>query len=147
MKLHELSKVTQKKAKRLGRGESSGKGKSSGRGTKGQKKHGKVKAGFEGGQLPIYRRLPQKRGKGNSQKIRRVTVTTHQLNKLPASTTVNEKSLREIGLIPKAGGKVKVKIVVSGKVEKKLKINLPVSQKAAGLIEKVGGKVLNENPA
>ncbi|HEX7456294.1 MAG TPA: 50S ribosomal protein L15 [Candidatus Nanoarchaeia archaeon] len=147
MKLHELSKIKTKKAKRLGRGESSGKGGSAGRGVKGQKQREKVKAGFEGGQLPIYQRLPQRRGKGNTQKTKAVTVTTRQLNKLPANAVVDEKNLREIGLIPKAGGKVKVKVVARGGLEKKLKVNLSVSQKAARLIEKVGGKLLNENPA
>jgi large subunit ribosomal protein L15 len=68
MNLSDLPKIKTKKLRRVGRGESSGKGKTSGRGAKGQKQHGNVKIGFEGGQLPIYKRLPQRRGKGNIQK-------------------------------------------------------------------------------
>ena len=65
MKLHELIKVKAKLKKRLGRGLGSGKGKTGGRGTKGQKARGKIPASFIGGTLPLYKRLPLKRGKGN----------------------------------------------------------------------------------
>ena len=147
MKLHELSRIKTKQSKRVGRGESSGKGKTAGKGAKGQKKREKVKAGFEGGQLPIYKRLPHKRGVGNIQTSKAVTITTRQLGKLPSGTIVNKKSLKEFGLLPQVSANVKVKIVLGGELEKKLKIQVPTSKKARKYIEKIGGQVINENSA
>jgi len=146
MDLHSLKKIKFKSKKRVGRGESSGKGKTSGRGASGQKKREKVKAGFEGGQLPIYLRLPQQRGIGNQPRITAVTISTQQLNKLPEKSIVNEKSLREVGLINKSKKMIKIKIVATGKLQKALQLELPASKKAKELIIKAGGKVTNENP-
>ena len=70
MKLESLPKITQKRRKRLGRGFGSGKGKTAGRGTKGQKAREKVKFGFEGGQLPLTKRLPLRRGKGRNKPLK-----------------------------------------------------------------------------
>ena len=89
MNLNKLAKIKTRGKKRIGRGESSGKGKTSGRGAKGQKQHGKVKIGFEGGQLPIYKRLPQRRGKGNTRKNKIITFTTGQLNRLQEGSVVD----------------------------------------------------------
>ena len=147
MELYNLEKIKDKKSKRIGRGESSGKGKTSGRGHKGQKQREKITPGFEGGQLPIYRRLPHRRGIGNIRTTKRVTITTQQLNRLPSGLDVNEESLKEFGFIPKTSNNMRVKIVFSGKLEKKLKIHIPISEKAKKIVEKVGGKVINENPA
>ncbi|MEX0622211.1 MAG: 50S ribosomal protein L15 [Candidatus Woykebacteria bacterium] len=147
MNLHELTKIKTKKKLRVGRGESSGKGKTAGRGMKGQKKRGKVKIGFEGGQLPIYQRLPQKRGLGNINNSTKITLTTKQLNQLPAGSTVNEKTLIETGFLPKNKARAKVRVVLKGKLEKKLILEIPVSKKAKAMIEKVGGKIIYENPA
>jgi len=146
MDLHSLKKIKFKSKKRVGRGESSGKGKTSGRGASGQKKREKVKAGFEGGQLPIYLRLPQQRGIGNQPRITAVTISTQQLNKLPEKSIVNEKSLREVGLINKSKKMIKIKIVATGKLQKALQLELPASKKAKELFIKAGGKVTNENP-
>ena len=122
MKLDEL-KPTQKKTtkKRVGRGMSSGLGKTSGRGQKGQKSRsgGGVRRGFEGGQTPLYRRLP-KRGFNNSRFGRNNTeVTLTMLNK---STTdvVDAKSLIKDGVISKA--KDGIVIIATGKLEKKLTV-------------------------
>jgi large subunit ribosomal protein L15 len=145
MDLNRLPKIKTKKLRRVGRGESSGKGKTSGRGAKGQKQHGKVKIGFEGGQLPIYKRLPQRRGKGNIQKNKAITITTGQLNKLPTGSTVDSGSLAKFGFLSKSTKVAKFKIVFGGKLEKKLKVTFPTSKKAKSLIEKVGGKLVNEN--
>jgi len=145
MKLNELIKIKLKQKKRIGRGESSGKGKTAGRGAKGQKKRGKVKPGFEGGQLPIYKRLPQRRGVGNAQKVESITITFDQLNTLLAGSTADEKSLQQAGLVSKNKRGVKIKVVASGKLEKKLKVNLPTSKAARLQIEKAGGEVVYED--
>lgn len=147
MELHKLIKIKAKKAKRVGRGGGSGKGKTAARGAKGQKKREKVKLGFEGGQLPLHRRLPQRRGIGNIRKIQRVTIQTGQLNKLPSGSTVDEKTLKEAGLLPKAVSFWQAKVVFGGKLEKKLNVAIPASKKARNTIEKVGGKFIYENPA
>src|SRR3990172_7472829 len=99
MNLHKLVKIKTKKKKRIGRGEGSGKGKTAGKGEKGQKKRGKVKMGFEGGQLPIYQRLPQKRGIGNLSIASKVVIKTEVLNKLSAGATVNVKNLVEAKIL------------------------------------------------
>ena len=125
----------------------SGKGKTAARGMKGQKKREKVKIGFEGGQLPLYQRLPQRRGIGNIQNIKKFTITTTQLNRLSSGSLVNANSLKEAGFVPTSVSNPKIKIVYSGKLEKKLKINLPASKKALSIIEKAGGKIVNENTA
>ena len=138
--LDKLRKIKAKNKVRVGRGESSGKGKTAGRGEKGQKKHEKIKPGFEGGQLPIYQRLPQRRGIGNLRKTKTITVTTQRLNSISPSGVVDEKSLKEAGLVPKSLRNYKIKVVFDGKVEKKLKVNIPASKKAKKSIEKVGGK-------
>lgn len=147
MKLQKLLKIKSKSKKRTGRGMGSGKGKTAARGMKGQKKRGKVKLGFEGGQLPLYQRLPQRRGIGNIQYIKKFTITTHQLNKLSSGSLVDADSLKEAGFVPTSVSNPKIKIVYLGKLEKKLKINLPASKKAISIIEKAGGKIVNENTA
>ena len=147
MKLDNLQKTKKKSKKRVGRGYSSGKGKTAGRGEKGQKKRGKINVGFEGGQLPIYKRLPQKRGTGNYAVSQRITITTNQLNFLPKNILVDEKSLVEAGFIPQSFRKPKVKIVAKGMVEKPLKVALPTTKKAESIIKKAGGNLVNENTA
>ena len=147
MKLQELLKIKTKSKKRVGRGNGSGKGKTAARGEKGQKKRGKVKIGFEGGQLPLYKRLPQKRGVGNIQNAKKFTITTRQLNSFAPGTLVDVKIMRESGFVPTSVVDPKIRIVYSGKLEKKLKINLPASKKAISIIEKAGGKIVNENTA
>jgi large subunit ribosomal protein L15 len=145
MKANELIKNKLKPKKRLGRGESSGKGKTAGRGAKGQKKRGKVKPGFEGGQLPIYKRLPQKRGTGNTPKNKPLTIVAGRLDALSASKIIDRKVLQEAGLIPKSKKGIKVKVVSGGKLEKKLKVDLPTTKAAKTQIEKVGGEVVYED--
>jgi len=147
MQLHELEKLKIRPKKRIGRGESSGKGKTSGRGAKGQKKREATKAGFEGGQLPIFQRLPQLRGIGNASRIKSFTVTTDQLNKLAKVNQVDDKSLKEAGLVPKSVKASRIKIVAGGKLEKALKIAVPVSSGAKKLILAAGGRVDNEDSA
>src|SRR5215210_654998 len=110
------------RVKRLGSGESSGHGKTSGKGHKGQKARsgGSLRLGFEGGQMPLIRRLP-KRGFNNSAfAIRYATVNLSDLEKFDAGTEVNETVLRERGLVR---GKLEgVKILGDGELTKPLTI-------------------------
>lgn len=135
-------KSAQKKVKRtrVGRGIGSGLGKTSGRGQKGQKSRsgGGVRRGFEGGQTPLYRRLP-KRGFKNIFAKKYTEVTLTMLNKSKA-TEVTAESLLEEGII----GKINDGIVVlaTGKLEKKLTVKANRFTKAAAqAIEAAGGKI------
>ncbi len=141
MKLTDLKPAMKKIAsKRVGRGIGSGLGKTSGRGQKGQKARsgGGVRRGFEGGQTPLYRRLP-KRGFTNYTKKVYTEVTLTMLNKSKA-TDVTAESLLEEGII----GKINDGIVVlaTGKLEKKVNVKAVRFTKASKeAIEALGGKV------
>ena len=140
MKLGEIEATTKKIArKRVGRGMGSGLGKTSGRGHKGQKARsgGGVRRGFEGGQTPLYRRLP-KRGFTNIHAKNYSEVTLTMLNKSKATDVTAETLLAE-GII----GKINDGIVVlaTGKLEKKLNVKaVRFTAKAKEEIEALGGK-------
>lgn len=140
MKLGELRPAAEKVArKRVGRGIGSGTGKTSGKGHKGQKaRSGRgVRRGFEGGQTPLYRRLP-KRGFTNIHANNYTEVTLTMLNKSKA-TDVTAESLLEEGII----GKINDGIVVlaTGKLDKKLNVKaVRFTAKAKETIEALGGK-------
>ena len=140
MKLGELRPAAEKVArKRVGRGIGSGTGKTSGKGHKGQKARsgGGVRRGFEGGQTPLYRRLP-KRGFTNIHANNYTEVTLTMLNKSKA-TDVTAESLLEEGII----GKINDGIVVlaTGKLDKKLNVKaVRFTAKANETIEALGGK-------
>ena len=142
MKLHELSPSagSKKKAFRVGRGHASGNGKTAGRGHKGQnaRSGGGVRPGFEGGQMPIYRRLP-KRGFTNIFAKKYVSVNVEELNKLENGTEVTAELLKETGIISKiCDGGV---ILGRGELEKKLTIKAKrFSKSAAEKITAAGGK-------
>ena len=141
MKIEELKPAMKKTAsKRVGRGTGSGLGKTSGRGHKGQKARtgGGVRRGFEGGQTPLYRRLP-KRGFTNFNAKTYTEVTLTMLNKSKA-TDVTAETLLEEGII----GKVNDGIVVlaTGKLDKKLNVKANrFTASAKEKIEALGGKV------
>ena len=140
MKLGELKPAEERVSRRrVGRGIGSGLGKTSGRGHKGQKARsgGGVRRGFEGGQTPLYRRLP-KRGFNNIHANTYTEVTFKMLNKSKA-TEVTAESLLEEGII----GKINDGIVVlaTGKLEKKLNVKAKrFTKKAKEEIEALGGK-------
>ena len=140
MKIEDLKPAMEKKAsKRVGRGIGSGLGKTSGRGQKGQKARtgGGVRRGFEGGQTPLYRRLP-KRGFNNINSKLYTEVTLTMLNKSKA-TDVTAETLLEEGII----GKVNDGIVIlaTGKLDKKLNVKATRFTKVAKeKIEALGGK-------
>lgn len=138
MKFNDLKLAGNKKPKRVGRGISAGGGKTAGRGTKGQgaRKSGGVRPGFEGGQMPLYMRIPKLRGfKSHRPKV--VNVYTGQLNVLKKST-VDTIALAEAGLIENPHAKVK--IIVKGELNKKLTVKLQgASEQAIKQIKKAGG--------
>ena len=142
MKLHELSpsEGSKKNAFRVGRGHASGNGKTAGRGHKGQnaRSGGGVRPGFEGGQMPIYRRLP-KRGFKNIFAKEYVSINVEELNKLEDGIEVTAQVLKEAGLISKICDGVV--ILGSGELEIKLTVKAKrFSKTAAEKIEAAGGK-------
>jgi large subunit ribosomal protein L15 len=129
------------KANRVGRGIGSGSGKTSGRGHKGQKSRsgGGVRPGFEGGQMPLQRRLP-KRGFTNIFKKEIVEVSLQDLNRFENGTVVTPEVLLEAGVIKNV--KDGVKILANGELEKSLTVQVhKVSKMAAEKIAAAGGKV------
>ena len=137
---------TTKNRKRVGRGIGSGTGKTSGKGHKGQKaRSGVAVKGFEGGQMPIHRRLP-KRGFTNINRVPFVELNLDSIEKLIANKKINNQKainseyLLELGLIKKITSKVK--LLAKGEIKSKINIEVSaVSSKARELVEKVGGTV------
>lgn len=131
MKVHVFSR------RRIGRGDSSGQGKTSGRGQKGQKARGKVRVGFEGGQMPLYRRIP-KRGFTNINRKEYAVVNLDGLNRFDDGAEVTPESLKEAGLVKKSSA---VKVLGNGKLNKKLTVKASkFSATAVAAIEAAGGK-------
>jgi large subunit ribosomal protein L15 len=130
------------RVKRLGCGESSGHGKTSGKGHKGQKARsgGSIRLGFEGGQMPLHRKMP-KRGFNNAQfKTVYAVVNVSDLERFDAGTTIDEAMLREAGLV--RGTIDGVKILGDGELSKKLSVNVTkVTGAAREKIEQAGGSI------
>ncbi len=142
MGLNTLSpaKGSKKDAKRFGRGISAGQGKTSGRGQKGQhsRSGGYHKVGFEGGQMPLQRRLPKV---GFSSRIANLSaeLRLHELA-LPTDDVIDIKSLKRARLV--SARATKVKVILSGKIEKAVKIKgLAVTKGARAAIEAAGGSI------
>ena len=143
MKLYELSPVPGSKTegKRKGRGPGSGNGKTAGRGHKGQnaRSGGGVRPGFEGGQMPLYRRLP-KRGFNNVYAKSYVEVNVSELNKFEDGAVVDAAALKEAGVISKIMDGVV--ILGRGELTKKLTVKaVRVTKGAAEKIAAAGGQV------
>ena len=145
MRLHDLkpNPGAKHRRKRLGLGESSGKGKTSGKGHKGQKARsgGSIRPGFEGGQMPLYRRLPKRGFNNNAFKTFYGVVNLDSLEKIfSVGDTVSEETLRKAGLVK--GRFDGVKILGRGELTKALTVQVDeVSATAREKIEKAGGKV------
>ena len=144
MKLHTIAPApgARTDAKRLGRGIGSGLGKTSGKGHTGQwaRSGGGVRPGFEGGQMPLTRRLP-KRGFTNIFKKEYNIVNLRDLELLDANTVVNEQLLLDAGILSKAQP-YGLKVLGAGELTKPLTVQAAyVSASAKEAIEKVGGKV------
>lgn len=141
MRLHDLrpAEGTQKSKKRVGRGPGSGLGTTAGRGMNGQNSRsgGGVRPGFEGGQMPLFRRLP-KRGFNNIFKKEWIIVNVSDLNRFDNGTEVTPEVLLESGLIKKTG--YGVKILGDGALEKKLTVKAQkFTQSALDKIQAAGG--------
>ena len=143
MKIHELAppKGSRKKRKRLGRGKGSGLGKTSGRGTKGQNSRsgGGVPSGFEGGQMPLQRRIP-KRGFTNIFKKTILTVNVQDLKKFESGQTVDSIALLKAGMIK--GSYDGIKLLGHGDIDFPLTVKVNAASKSAmDKIKAAGGNV------
>lgn len=142
MKLHELraAEGSTKNRKRRGRGTASGQGKSGGRGMNGQNSRsgGGVRLGFEGGQMPLYRRIP-KRGFTNIWRTEYTILNVDDLNRFEAGTVVTPELLEEVGLVKQV--KDGIKILGEGTLEKGVTVKAhKFSKTAIEKIESAGGK-------
>lgn len=138
MKFNQLKTSTKKSPKRVGRGISAGRGKTAGRGTKGQNSRsgGRVRPGFEGGQNPLYQRLPKLPG-FTSHRAKAENVYTGQLDQFSGKTADNF-TLANAGII--SSPYAKAKLVVKGEVTKKVTVKLQAASEAAiAAVQKSGG--------
>ena len=140
MRLNTLKPGSRKPRKRLGRGHAAGQGKTCGRGQKGQhaRSGGFHKVGFEGGQMPLHRRLPKigfvSPTRGDSAELR-----LHELA-IPGDDVIDIECLKKARLVPARA--IKVKVILSGKIEKAVKIRgLAVTKGARTAIEAAGGSI------
>lgn len=144
MRLHDLKPAlgSTHSRKRVGRGPGSGRGTTAGRGMNGQKSRagGGVKVGFEGGQTPLYRRLPQRKGFNNINRKEFVAVNIDRLEIFESGTEVTIDMLKEFGLINKT--KDGVKLLGNGDISKSLTIKVnKFSKSAEEKIKAAGGTV------
>lgn len=146
MQLHQLQKPegSTKKRKRVGRGPGSGLGKTCGKGQKGQKSRsgGKIRRGFEGGQMPLSRRLPKFGFKNISrQEYAIVNVSTLEMCDALGAETVTKTQLKEQGLIRNFN--LPVKLLGDGEIKKSITVEVDsASRSAIEKIEEAGGKVI-----
>jgi large subunit ribosomal protein L15 len=141
MKLHHLlpAEGSKKRKVRVGRGEGGRRGKTAGRGTKGLKARSKVRRGFEGGQMPLQRRMPKLRGFRNPNRVEYTVINVERLNDFDAGATVTADDLRARGLVKHRG---KVKVLGEGDIDRALTIKAHAF--SLGAVEKIkaaGGSV------
>ncbi len=145
MKLSDIKppKGAVKKRKRVGRGDGSGRGTTCGRGTKGQlaRSGGKTRVGFEGGQMPLQRRIPQLKGFKNTRKKVYSILNLDDLEKFEQGEVVDFEKFKQAGLLIKKTSLVKV--LGDGKITKELTVKAnSFSKQAKEKIEKAGGKAV-----
>lgn len=149
MQLNSLTKITKKQKKRLGQGHGSGRVKTSGRGTKGQNARSSRPLSFEGGALPLIKRLPFRRGKDKNKAYKKepIIINVSALNLLKANTVVDLKSLISNNLVEEQDAKTYgIKILGDGTLKVALTVKLPTSKSAAEKIKKAGGRVERDTP-
>jgi large subunit ribosomal protein L15 len=142
LKIHELEVTSAKDRKRVGRGIGSGRGKTAGRGTKGQNARtgGGVRPGFEGGQNPLAKRLPKKRGFVPISRVEYQLVSLAELESLTAGSTADASTLASHGFIKHVDRRVK--LLANGTLTKKLTVKVHgASQAAIAAVEKAGGSL------
>ncbi len=136
--LTELKKITKKSLKRVGRGAGSGKGKTTGRGTKGQNARNKISithSHHEGGQRPLFKRLPYRRGKGNRKvSVKPFVINIEKLESWPKSTVISVENLVKFGILKKSETARQIKILGKLNSANNFKIDLPTSQKMASVL-------------
>ncbi len=141
MKLHHLKPApgSRRDRIRVGRGEAGRRGKTAGRGTKGAKARKNMPRWFEGGQMPLYRRLPKLRGFKRPQKESFAVINVERLNEFREGSTVGPEELRARGLVKKRG---RVKVLGEGELAKGLTVRAHAfSVGAVERIQSAGGKV------
>ena len=141
MKLHHLKPApgSKKDRIRVGRGEGGRRGKTAGRGTKGAKARNNLPAWFEGGQMPLYRRLPKLKGFKNRNRVEYTVVNVGRLDEFRAGSTIGPDELRERGLAKKRGP---IKILGEGELTKQLTVQAHAfSVGAVNAIQSAGGTV------
>jgi large subunit ribosomal protein L15 len=141
LKFHHLKPTpgSTKQKLRKGRGEAGKRGKTAGRGTKGTGARKTVPAYFEGGQIPLYRRIPKLRGLNNGPKMAYVVVNLNELEERGVEGEVTPDTLRELGLTRKKG---LVKVLGDGELSKKIDLKIhAISETARTKIESAGGSV------
>jgi large subunit ribosomal protein L15 len=141
MKLHHLrpAEGSKKQKIRVGRGEGGRRGKTAGRGTKGLKARSKVRRGFEGGQMPLQRRMPKLRGFRNPNRVEYTVVNVERLNEFEPGSTITVDDLRTRGLVKHRG---KVKVLGEGDLDRAVTIKAHAF--SLGAVEKIkaaGGTV------
>ena len=144
MNLNDIEKIKARSKKRVGLGHGSGRGKTAGRGQKGQKARNSVALRFEGGALPLTKRLPFLRGKdrNHSLQVKSLVLNVSALEAFAKGTIVDIESLAKQGLVELVDAKQKgVKILGNGDLTVALTVKLPVSKGAAEKITKAGGSV------
>ena len=144
MNINSLIKTTEKSKRRLGQGHGSGRVKTSGRGTKGQNSRNKVPLFFEGGALPLIKRLPFRRGKGKNKLFKKkpIVINIKTLNLLGKDTIVDLKTLVKHNIVDEKEAKIYgVKILGDGDLKVSVTIKLPISKSAIEKVKKAGGKV------
>ena len=141
MKLHHLRppEGSKKRKIRVGRGESGRRGKTAGRGTKGLKARSKVRRGFEGGQMPLQRRMPKLPGFKNPNRVEYIVLNVGRLSEFDAGSTVTIDDLRARGLVKHRG---LVKVLGEGEIDRALTVKAHAfSQGAVEKIQAAGGTV------
>lgn len=143
MELTNLPITKTKRLRRLGQGHGSGRGKTSGRGTKGQKARGHVPTFFEGGALPLTKRMPFLRGRGRNKIIKKhlIAVNIEDLLRLPAKSIIDVETLIKYNIVDSRASKSGVKIIGNTKIESKLDVKVSASAGARKSIEAAGGTV------
>ena len=138
-----MPRITQKESRRVGRGHGSGRGKTAGRGTKGQKSRKNIPLAFEGGALPLVKRLPFLRGRGRNKvfKPHPIAINISSLNKFSKKTTIDIDTLIKYGIVGNVAKKQGVKILSDGDLGVPLIVKIPVSAGARKKIEKAGGTI------
>ncbi len=147
MELNKLEKTTRRGKRRLGQGHGTGRVKTSGRGTKGQKARGKIPLYFEGGALPLIKRLPFRRGKGKNKVFRKkpIVINVKALNLFEKNTVLDVNALVKKRIVDEKDAKMYgVKILGEGELNVPLTIKLPISKGAALKVKKAGGHVEND---